>query len=292
MKGPRPDSRTPIRAASSRKRGVILVQVALLLLAVMGLLAVVVDLGIVRVTQSFMQTSADFAAVEGLRFRDADLGVVSDPIERERLRRTVASRAATLAFDENLDPDAADSGVYRLGAGPLIEVGSSELSSELPEFTGGQLTSGGVPVEAILADAREPAAYIPDLQLNAELNAGFGDLVAGAYMQNPGDPNWHAESSNGLNYLRNDFAPSAAIDAPDANAFLARLRRTARPSGAPPLDIQDGVSSSGTTLPLLFGRLTLNEDPTDFDPRRDGITVRATAIADARPVLAAGPSWP
>ena len=56
------------------------------------------------------------------------------------------------------------------------------------------------------------------------------------------------------------------------------------------MDRLPGVSSGGQSLPFLFGLGSplAASDPDVYDPRRDGITVRATAIADARPVLSAG----
>jgi hypothetical protein len=51
------------------------------------------------------------------------------------------------------------------------------------------------------------------------------------------------------------------------------------------------VSSSGDSLPLLFGQVSVINsaiDPTAYSPRRDGITVRATTIANAVPALRVG----
>ena len=47
-----------------------LVQIALMVFAFCGLLALVVDVGYARLTQGQMQTAADTAALEGLRKRD------------------------------------------------------------------------------------------------------------------------------------------------------------------------------------------------------------------------------
>ena len=51
------------------------------------------------------------------------------------------------------------------------------------------------------------------------------------------------------------------------------------------------MASSGPALPLVFGRGTMifGDSPTsEYSPRRDGVTVRATAIASARPALHVG----
>lgn len=87
----------------------------------------------------------------------------------------------------------------------------------------------------------------PELNLNNEVH---GDFVRGDF-----DPS--REHGELHTYQRDDFEPS-----PTGNAFLARLRRTHNPNS---LDQDPGISSSGGCLPLII--------------RRDGVTVRATAIA-------------
>jgi hypothetical protein len=70
-------------------------------------------------------------------------------------------------------------------------------------------------------------------------------------------------------------------------ALLVRLRRTADPtdpSQAPSLDDQAGVSTTGPALSYLLGRGSL----IDNSRRRDGIVLRATAIAAARPATMVG----
>ncbi|MCU0725517.1 MAG: Tad domain-containing protein [Planctomycetes bacterium] len=70
-------------------------------------------------------------------------------------------------------------------------------------------------------------------------------------------------------------------------ALLVRLRRTADPTDpslVPPLDDQAGISSAGPALTYLLGRGSL----IDNSRRRDGIVVRATAIAAARPATTVG----
>src|SRR4029077_13352532 len=55
-----------------------------------------------------------------------------------------------------------------------------------------------------------------------------------------------------------------------------------------------GTSSTGPTLPFLFGRGSVMhaEDFSRYDPRRGGITLRGAAIAAAAPVAPAGPASP
>lgn len=248
-------------------RGAILLQASFLILVLMGLAAVIIDMGIARATQGFMQVGADTASLEGLRLRDA---VVGDSLQSDLQRRAAASRLTSLVYDEDLDllTGPAD---YRLGAGPQIETGVGGVQDP----AGGELVGQG--------------QYIPSLQLNADANAIHGDLVSGTFTAtdplNPGNPNWHAERGT---YARADFAAAAVADAPTAPAFLARLRRTNDRLG---LDRQDGVSSAGPTLPFLFGLgsgVLSTPDSTVYDPRRDGITVRATSISEARRAVAVG----
>ncbi len=247
--------------------GAILLQVSFLLLVLMGLLAVVIDLGIARASQTFLQAGADAAALEGLRLRDS---IPGDPVGSDLTRRMAASRAASLVYDEDLDPMTGPD-AFVLGAGPQFETGVQGV--DMP--AGGLLVGQG--------------PYLPVLQDNVTANEVHGDLVAGTFTENPGAPQWHAETSA---YLRTDFAPSAAADSPTSDAFLARIRRTNDLQG---LDNQPRISSSGPTLPFLFGLgsgVLTTDDANVYDPRRDGITIRATSIADARPVVAAGVKGP
>ena len=254
------------RRANGLRGGSILVQVSFLLLVLMGLAAVVIDLGIARMTQGFLQASADAATLEGLRQRDA----LDDAVASDAQRRAAASRFAALVFDEDADSATATNVAYQLGASPVIDTGVGGVNDP----AGGLLVTGG--------------PYVPNLQANVG-NAEHGDFVAGTFTPrdplNPGNPDWHAE---GTLYQRADFAPAVAGSAPGANAFLTRLRLTNDLNG---LDRLDGVSSAGPTLPYLFGLgsgVLSTDDPDTYDPRRDGITIRATAIADARRAVAAG----
>ena len=253
--------------ASRDEGGFLLIQVSFLLLVLMGLAALVIDMGMARATQRFLQSSADAACLDGLRFRDA---VPGDPSVSDLERRRSAARVASLVHDEDLDLNTAPED-FLLGAGPQFETGVGGINDP-----GGGLLVGQGP-------------YMPALRTNAEGNEVHGDLVAGSFTAvdptDAGNSRWHDES---FNYLRNDFQVVSPTDAPSAPAFLARLRRTNDRDG---FDRQDGVSSAGPTVPFLFGLgsgVLSSDNPDVYDPRRDGITVRATAIADARPVLAAG----
>lgn len=233
----------------SRERGVVLVFSILLIFGVLAIGALTIDLGLAFLTQNQMQGATDAAALEALRFRD-DLGDVE-----------ARSRAITLlgaAFDDDLDPDPLDPDLQHFGAGPII--GLADGVGETNAYA-----TLSIPTTPVY----KPNAEGVPVQLNLS-NAPHGDIVAGAYY----DDQSHVE---GANYQRADFDPNSS--APDA--FLVRLRRTHDPLG---LDRVPGVSSAGPSLGLLFGlgSTVHAADPTVYNPRTDGITVRSTSIAAVR----------
>ncbi|MFT7464058.1 MAG: hypothetical protein ACI9EF_002407 [Pseudohongiellaceae bacterium] len=262
------------------ERGTVLILFAMLVFGILGLAALTIDLGLARATQESMQNAVDYAALEGLRGRDGD--GADTPLVRELARRQAARVAILATFDEDLvDPEglvdgSAPNTLLQLGIGPdVIETGTG--------VAGGQIaigTSGGATV------------VLPNPQLNLN-NFASGDLVAGNYL---GFDPLSCEALFGLppglvetaDYTRCDFDPSGAVSdataAVSQDAFLARLRRTSDTLG---LDSISGVSSNAPPLPYLFGRASLL-DSTPGSALHDGLTVRATAVAAARPVLVAG----
>ncbi|MDZ4800024.1 MAG: pilus assembly protein TadG-related protein [Bryobacteraceae bacterium] len=217
-----------------------LTQSILLVFALMGIAALVVDMGYVRLSQVQMQSGVDTAALEGLRQRDA-LGNAG--------RRQAAVLMVTGAYT---DP----AGERLVGAGPELTL------------TGGVTEANGSQLLSVSADP----VYRPQLAENLA-NVVHGDMVSGTF----------GAGVTGMEtgaYTRDDFAPAAGGTAP---AFLVRMRRT---DGRNALDAPDGATvSTGRSLPLLFGlATTLQRAPgSDYSVRFDGITVRATAIADGRP---------
>jgi len=130
-----------------RRRGYTLVFFVMLLFGLMAMAALVIDIGFARLAQRQMQTAADSAALEGLRFRDeipsslivsyeteleAACGPVdqNDPTWRDCARLWFAAKRVSDTFDDDLDTTdddgAFDSGNGQFGAGPLVE------------FTGGE----------------------------------------------------------------------------------------------------------------------------------------------------------
>jgi len=221
-----------------------------------GIMALVVDLAIVQVTFGRMETAARSGALEGLRHRD---GPFDERVEARDMVR--------LVFDDDLDLSSDFVGV---GAGPVVDIGPSD--SDLGAFQR---------IEAI-------GVYKPYLELNdgseAPLNEEHGDMLSGYYDAAQS----HYEGGAGNPYLRDDLLKyDGSGPAPDA--FLVRLRRTADLYG---LDNIPGVSSTGDSIPFLFGRgsMIFKATGSSYDPRRDGISFSARAIAQQQPALSVGPA--
>ena len=253
-----------------------LVQVALIVLAVLAALSLVVDIGYARLTQAQMQTAADAAALEGLRLRNMS----ADPAANDLERRSAAGRMVQWTFDDDLTPENGDPD-YQFGAGPVIDLtGGSE------GLHGYQTTS--VP---------DTHVYKPVLQLN-QPNEAYGDQVSGRFCYEsspyvsedaaygvPGVEVCGSSQTAGGPYARNDFNPGV-----DDSAFLVRLRRSTEFRGADG-QVEPDIASSGPSLPLVFGKGTMirgDSPDSAYSVRRDGLTVRATAIADTRPAQHVG----
>src|SRR5262245_492546 len=120
-------------------------------------MSLAIDIGLVRLTQAEMQTAADAAALEGLRYRDVGVidavtgdGVI-DPFAADCLRRAAAHRIVRAVFDDDLDPSAEDP-AYAFGAGPIID-----------------LTDGATTLHAHQTmSVPTPRVYEPNLQLNQQ----------------------------------------------------------------------------------------------------------------------------
>ncbi len=298
------------RRSYGRRRGYVLVLVIMLLFGILGLAALVIDIGFARLAQSEMQTAADSAALEGLRWRDVtqsgDLpqawlanpdfqqqtGVLSSTgtlssLQADRVRRWAASNSVANTFADSVD---SSGGTVQYGAGPVVNfspgVGDPSLAAGQ---TIEQPGSAGNP--SVYQPRRSDGT--PGLELNYLDNARNGDMTSGTY--GVMDPNFDATSTadEDTNYYRRDFTPpSGGTAAASAPAFLVRMRRTSDTSG---IDNKPDVSSGGSvglpdgnynTIPYLFGRGSMiNKDPaSSYSPRQKGITIRATAIAAVGPV--------
>ena len=244
--------RTNRRHVHVDRRGQSLILIFFAMIVLIGVLALTLDYGFVLLARRQMQTGVNAAALEGAR----DINGLGRARARDLIRNI---------YDDDLDPNQNDT---TIGAGMDKSLIQGDGFQSITIGNGGSLSN-------TLAN-RSQYIYRPNPQLNFS-NAPHGDFVRGDVI--PNQP--HSEEST---YNRNDFAPNGV----NGNAFLARLRRTHNPNG---LDQVPGVSSSGGGLPLIIGNLAwfsaTNAQP-DYSIRRDGTTVRATAIAQQQVALHVG----
>lgn len=263
---------------TSERSGAILLLFALLTFVFFAIAGLVIDVGLANLAQAQMQVAVDTAAIEGCRWRNFDEQLGDSNAEKRRK----ASAMARLVFDDDLHPTL---GGYTpenaTSPYPMDDVDSANLSAgpglKVSDGTGAWNANAvvGTQSESELARLDDPR-----LQVNSQ-NRRHGDMVTGRY-----DPSAaHTESGA---YVRPDFAPAVpGIQNLSSLSFLVRMRRAGDVNG---LDGQSGISSSLPTLPIVMGlgSTILQAPGDDWDPRRDGITVRATAIASARPAMRIG----
>lgn len=272
--------------SNDRKAGTVLVLFAVLVFAVLGIAALTVDLGFAALGQAQMQAAADTAALEGVRLRDYD----AYRFRSNLYRRPLVAEIARLTMDDDLHPTRGveasdpfhpelppdDPDALRLGAG---------ASFRLTDGIGAANASALIVVpDASSTNAGDQWLDDPMLQTNAR-NAPGGDIVSGRFVSFAS----HAENEF---YERDDFDPALPVGFDTSGGFnaigmLVRLRRT---TGANPLDENEGISSRGPSQPFLFGLGTsIHAASSGYNPRTDGLTLRAVAIASARPALRIGP---
>ena len=261
-------SQGPRRRRQGRHRhGYTLVFFAMFFFAFMALAALVIDIGFARLTQRQMQLATDAASLEGVRFRDELPPGYALGTNLESARRQQASDVVQWTFDDDFNVTNGD--VFNFGAGPNVELGAGiDQSGEI--HASQLITATGV---------YKPTGLEPNL-----VDAAHGDMVAGSYDDAAAN---HREDST---YARLDFTPKSMLGPtePD-NAFLIRMRRLHADFDL--LDTEAGVSSRGPELQYLWGRgapLPVRNDNGDYLPRKHGVTVRATAIANARPAMTVG----
>ncbi|MEZ6129766.1 MAG: Tad domain-containing protein [Planctomycetaceae bacterium] len=310
------------------RSGYILVFFAMILFGIMAMAALVIDIGFARLTQQQMQTAVDAAAIEGLRFRDgipdawlndpdtmAEIEAAcgtSPPLPQDPndpdwqtwlncARRRAASRTVALVFDDDLDPLNGDDGAFydaanpdpnageqfnvagKFGAGPVLEFTGGEGSD--PDLAASQFINdpdnpnsnsgiGSLPAMPVYKPTRSDGTPGLEFNIGDEIH---GDMVARNYAADAD------HDDEGENYVRSDFQTAGD------SAFLVRMRRTNNFEG---LDADTDVSTHGPPLPFLFGRGSLAvrdiDMVSDYLPRRHGITVRGTGIADALPAMSVG----
>jgi hypothetical protein len=301
------------------RRGFTLIFVGVLIFVLLGLAALVIDLGLATLARRQMQAAVNTAALEGLRFRDdlpkdwqdptnappglvATIGAGNWPQTpyrsgnvspewqdfREKARRWAASNVAGQALP--LVPSGA--------AGPsnqVVQPGDTTGGIPIPQF------SGGIPFQGTSFSASQQytgvagAYYSPNSSTSArtlqpnytssqQRDATSGDMVSGKY-----DSTSSTHTEDRTTYSRSDFTPntdgSSTTSDPDSS-FLVRMRLSSEG-----YDGSDAVHTSGPTVPYLFGRARTAGGPNPaatWNSIGNGITVRATAIADGRPVMSVG----
>lgn len=261
------------------RAGAVLILFAMLVFVFLAIAGLVIDMGVAHLTQAQMQVAVDSAAIEGCRWRNFDESPGFSNLEKRRN----AVDIVRLTFDDDLNPtrggyapeggtmsDGDDKDAYAFAAGPGVRVyggtGDAQASATIGEQS-----------EADLERIDDPW-----LALNTGQNREWGDLVSGKYLPDRS----HVEPAS---YAREDFEAASAGTANVLSlSFLVRLRRAGSEN---PNDNAPGVSTSLPRLPFLFAMgstVQAGEGASGWNPRRDGVTVRATAIASARPAARVG----
>ncbi len=294
-----------------------LVQVALLVFAMCAVLSLVIDVGYARVTQTQLQSAADAAAIEGLRKRNVGTTnaagqAVDDAFASDCLRRAAANRVVRRMFDDDLDPANGDAD-YQFGAGPLVEltdgvtsahalqtISIPEAHSYKPDLQMNQRNEVyGDMVSGRFCYTSDPVASEGSEHEVLDIVCTEPQRGSGAFTRNDFNPN--GVVPNGPPALQECPAPDDTAPAPwplsggsltgvDNSAFLVRLRRSNELREFEGQTEPD-VASSGPALPLIPGKgaaIYGDDAAGGYSVRRDGLTVRATAIAGVRPAMHVG----
>ncbi len=283
-----------LHRAKARRRGASLILFAMLVFVVLAMAGLVIDVGVAHLAQAQMQTAVDTAALEGCRWRNYDEYLTSS----DSGRRREVSELVRLVFDDDLDPTR---GGYQPETGPLSVPDGPDAyafaAGPRLKVTGGDAGNLGVHAQVgELAPSVAAAVDDPILQRNPR-NKIHGDQVTGRFVPAPYATGTGSPESGA--YVRQDFVPApsplTSAEVYHALSFLVRMRRSAQmnPDGAPTIaeDVETNTSSSLPRLPLLFSMgSTLRQAAGEtWNPRIDGLTVRATAIASAMPALRIAP---
>jgi hypothetical protein len=301
--------------AREQKAGTVLVLFALLVVALMGIAALTIDVGNAFLAQGQMQNATDTAAVEGARLRDYyQVNWMSNVGRRMRAEEMVRQ-----TFDDDLHPHlragSDDTGTYslhywlepssnlaedanadnaRFSLGPIIRVSNSTNSED---NIGGVIVTNPAPGRNEISGS---LSYLDDPRIAVNrANEPYGDMLSGRFngelsrVEEPGT------------YLREDFmaaqllSPSPSpndVNSSESLGFLVRMRRLpASDYPDPSIDTQDSdlanrKSSHGPSVPYIFGLGTgiHRSEGSGYNPRTDGISVRATAIASSAPAFSVG----
>ena len=114
----------------ANRSGYALVLFVMIFFGLIGLAALVIDMGFARLAQRQMQTAVDSAALEGLRWRDYSANPPTGQ-SSDHYRRQQASSMAANVFDDDLNPTNGDPSNF--GAGPVVQFqGEMRRSRRLP----------------------------------------------------------------------------------------------------------------------------------------------------------------
>jgi putative Flp pilus-assembly TadE/G-like protein len=270
--------------------------------ALMASAALVVDMGFAVLARRQMQTAVDPAALDGLRFRDSvppqwtdpATGQISsaiqtaikaengDPTKPDDVRRWAAQQVVVNTFDDNLNTQDGDPSNF--GAGPVVDFQNSpSIPAGGQAIAAAQTMTIGLPSVYKPSDAQSPSDQQQwHFWLNLP-NDTAGDMVDGHYTHNPSNYNPAVTLVvEGDQYNRVDFQPDSSTS---AASFLVRLKRSNEQTNSP-------TFSSGPPLPYLFGRGSLLQTQATSSgtvwAKSQGITARATGIANATPALFVG----
>ena len=291
------------------RQGTVLVLFAMLIFALMAMAALAVDMGLLIDTQRQMQSAADSAALEGLRWRDdttaSSLLNPSQPTyTQDQVRRQLASDLATRIFDYRLrsdgdhtNPPLSDNSYdpMQVGAGPvLLYSGGTTQAYALQLVQVPAQPFDHVYKPSAFSSASASLTFQP-LQLNSSSNLQNGDLVAGTFGTNPSYSSSNTANEDKL-YNRRDFVPTPSGGTPATalpswpgcgGPITSRVWTTCP---APARSVRRCRSCSRGSLITASSDPTLN--PNGYNPRRDGLTVRGTGIANATPAKMVGPAFP
>ena len=250
----------------NNRQGNVLILVVLMLIGILGVTALVVDLGMARLTQLQLQAVSDSASLE------ASWGLANDRSGNDFLdTRLAASERATeqtefTPFDNGEIVD----GEPDLGLGPreVLLVDGFDLNGDGVTDAGRTIVLGNR-VEAGL-----------NLNMN---NSPGGDVVTGVYdvdnvpLSLPPAPPVASPFERGPTFV-------PATDSA-TNSVLVRLRRT----GSTDAGVENATSNS--RLPVLFGAFSQFGTGTvgAFQQRSEGYAVRSESIAAVFPAVAVGP---
>ena len=274
------------RRSKESRRGYVLVFIAALLFAFFALAALVVDMGMVRLTQRQMQSASDSAALEGLRFRDGIppymlvspwFQQIADPTcgaapqsaydpsnpdwahyiasvnsNLDLLRRDLASQMVSNIFDDDLNPNDEDTRggngqPGNWGAGAVVNLSGVGIGSD-PSLAAGQQLSVPPPGQRTYNPGQQNGVY-PPLQINLVSGGSqqsYGDMVSGQYAYNT--------SYNG------PYNGWSQETAKAANGGTPYQRRDFIPNPAP--------DQSGAADPAFLVRMR-RLNPNDFQPGID-----------------------